>query len=102
MRARRSRSRLDESQLVFGRAKFVGHRDDDVDELIDFARELSSITRLTLTFSTFVAKRNTPMDGQPFVGQSDYETVRRIETDKLRRRCCRTKRPRSKPSRRST
>lgn len=42
--------------------------DDDVSELIEFARELSSIVSLTLTISTFVAKRNTPLDGQPFVG----------------------------------
>lgn len=45
-----------------------GETDDDVAELIEFARELSSMVRLTLTFSTFVAKRNTPLDGQPFVG----------------------------------
>lgn len=43
-------------------------QEEDVDELIEFARELSSIARLTLTFSTFVAKRNTPLDGQPFLG----------------------------------
>lgn len=42
--------------------------DDDVEELVEFALELASIVRLTLTFSTFVAKRNTPLDGQPFVG----------------------------------
>ncbi len=45
-----------------------GETDDDADELIRFATELSKIVRLTLTFSTFVAKRNTPLDGQPFVG----------------------------------
>ncbi|MGB1277455.1 MAG: B12-binding domain-containing radical SAM protein, partial [Nannocystaceae bacterium] len=42
--------------------------DEDVDELIRFALELSRIQRLTLTFSTFVAKRNTPLDGLPFFG----------------------------------
>lgn len=45
-----------------------GETDDDVDELIAFALELASLVRLTLTFSTFVAKRNTPLDGQPFLG----------------------------------
>ncbi len=45
-----------------------GERDEDVDELIRFALELSKIVRLTLTFSTFTAKRNTPLDGQPFLG----------------------------------
>ncbi len=42
--------------------------DDDVDELIEFSRELAGMVRLTLTFSTLVAKRNTPLDGQPFLG----------------------------------
>jgi radical SAM superfamily enzyme YgiQ (UPF0313 family) len=45
-----------------------GEDDSDVDELIRFALELAKIVRLTLTFSTFVAKRNTPLDGQPFLG----------------------------------
>ncbi|MCA9695039.1 MAG: radical SAM protein, partial [Myxococcales bacterium] len=47
--------------------------EDDVDELIRFALELAKIHRLTLTFSTFVAKRNTPLDGQPFVGVKEAE-----------------------------
>lgn len=45
-----------------------GETDADADELIRFALELAKIVRLTLTFSTFVAKRNTPLDGQPFLG----------------------------------
>ena len=45
-----------------------GETEDDVDELIEFATELSTIVPLTLTFSVFVAKRNTPLDGQPFLG----------------------------------
>ncbi len=40
----------------------------DADELVEFIRELAAITRITLTFSTFVAKRNTPLDGHAFVG----------------------------------
>ena len=56
-----------------------GEDDSDVDELIAFALELASITRITLTFSTLVAKRNTPMDGQPFFGVKEAEArLRRI------------------------
>jgi radical SAM superfamily enzyme YgiQ (UPF0313 family) len=53
--------------------------DEDVDELIEFCTELSRIVRLTLTFSTFVAKRNTPLDGQPFMGvKAADDRLRRI------------------------
>lgn len=45
-----------------------GETDEDADELVRFALELAKIVRLTLTFSTFVAKRNTPLDGYPFMG----------------------------------
>jgi len=45
-----------------------GETDADADELVRFALELAKIVRLTLTFSTFVAKRNTPLDGMPFIG----------------------------------
>lgn len=47
--------------------------DDDVDELIEMCTELRAITPLTLTFSTFVAKRNTPLDGMPFLGVKPAE-----------------------------
>lgn len=47
--------------------------DADADELVAFIRELSRITRVTLGISTFVAKRNTPLDGQEFVGVSAAE-----------------------------
>jgi radical SAM superfamily enzyme YgiQ (UPF0313 family) len=58
-----------------------GETDADVDELIRFARELQSIGRLALTFSTFVAKRNTPLDGQPFFGVKEAEErLRRIRS----------------------
>ncbi len=55
--------------------------DDDVTELIEFARELASIVPLTLTFSTFVPKRNTPLDGAPFVGVA----ASRARLDRIRR-----------------
>jgi radical SAM superfamily enzyme YgiQ (UPF0313 family) len=45
-----------------------GEDAEDVSEMIRFNLELAKITRLTLTISTFVAKRNTPLDGIPFVG----------------------------------
>ncbi|MBL9106925.1 MAG: radical SAM protein [Myxococcales bacterium] len=55
-----------------------GETDADADELVRLARELAKIHRLALTFSTFVAKRNTPLDGQPFMGVKPAE-------DRLRR-----------------
>ncbi len=47
-------------------------RDEDIDELITFARELSRIVPLALGIAPFCAKRNTPLDGAPFAG---IETV---------------------------
>ena len=52
--------------------------DDDIDELIRFARELSKILPTALGVAPFVAKRNTPLDGTPFAG------IREVE-DKLER-----------------
>ncbi len=45
-----------------------GEDESDVDELIRFVRELAGIMRITMTISTFVAKRNTPLDGTDFIG----------------------------------
>ena len=42
--------------------------DEDIDELIEFGQELSSIIPLSLGVAPFVAKRNTPLDGAPFAG----------------------------------
>jgi radical SAM superfamily enzyme YgiQ (UPF0313 family) len=42
--------------------------DDDLDELVRFAAELSTIIPLALGVAPFVAKRNTPLDGTPFAG----------------------------------
>nr|WP_255216618.1 B12-binding domain-containing radical SAM protein [Pseudenhygromyxa sp. WMMC2535] len=58
-----------------------GETDEDADELVRFALELSKIVRLTLTFSTFVAKRNTPLDGRPFMGVKAAEA----RLDRIRR-----------------
>lgn len=42
--------------------------DEDIDELVRFAGELSRIHPLALGISPFVPKRNTPLDGAPFAG----------------------------------
>jgi radical SAM superfamily enzyme YgiQ (UPF0313 family) len=42
--------------------------DEDIDELVRFATEISRIHPLALGIAPFVAKRNTPLDGQPFAG----------------------------------
>lgn len=45
-----------------------GETDDDIDELIEFGTELSSLIPLSLGVAPFVAKRNTPLDGAAFAG----------------------------------
>ena len=45
-----------------------GEEDADIDELVRFSTELSKIIPLALGIGPFVAKRNTPLDGQPFAG----------------------------------
>jgi radical SAM superfamily enzyme YgiQ (UPF0313 family) len=50
-----------------------GERDDDIDELVAFAGELSRIAPLSLGVSPFVAKRNTPLDGAAFAGIKPVE-----------------------------
>jgi radical SAM superfamily enzyme YgiQ (UPF0313 family) len=53
--------------------------DDDIDELIEFGRELSSLIPLSLGIAPFVAKRNTPLDGSPFAGMPLVESrLRRL------------------------
>jgi radical SAM superfamily enzyme YgiQ (UPF0313 family) len=58
-----------------------GETDGDVDECVEFVAELSRIIPVALTIAPFCAKRNTPLDGQPFAGIKLVE--RRI--DRLRR-----------------
>jgi radical SAM superfamily enzyme YgiQ (UPF0313 family) len=43
-----------------------GETMNDIEELIRFSLELSRIAPLSLSISSFVAKRNTPLDGAPF------------------------------------
>src|SRR5713226_1684608 len=53
-----------------------GEEDRDLDELAQLAKEISKIIPLSFGVATFVAKRNTPMDGSPFTPVE--ETERRI------------------------
>ncbi len=43
-----------------------GEERADIDELVRFALELARLIPLSLAISPFVAKRNTPLDGEPF------------------------------------
>ena len=47
--------------------------DEDIDELIAFTREMASIVPTSLGIAPFVAKRNTPLDRQPFAGIKPVE-----------------------------
>jgi radical SAM superfamily enzyme YgiQ (UPF0313 family) len=62
-----------------------GETDDDLDELIAFTRRQADAagprTKVVLGIATFVAKRNTPLDGAPFIGVREAD--RRL--DRLRR-----------------
>jgi radical SAM superfamily enzyme YgiQ (UPF0313 family) len=53
-----------------------GEEDQDLDELVRLASEISRILPLRFGCAPFVAKRNTPMDGSPFTPIE--ETERRI------------------------
>lgn len=58
-----------------------GETDEDIDECARFTTELSRIVPVALGIAPFCAKRNTPLDGQPFAGIGVVE--RRL--DRLRR-----------------
>ena len=45
-----------------------GETDADIDECIKFVGELSNVVPIALGIAPFCAKRNTPLDGQPFAG----------------------------------
>ena len=47
--------------------------DADIDELIAFSLELSTIVPLSLGIAPFCAKRNTPLDGAPYAGIKTVE-----------------------------
>jgi len=48
-------------------------RDEDIEELIAFATELSRIAPLSLGIAPFVSKKRTPLDGLPFAGIREVE-----------------------------
>ncbi|MEM9726945.1 MAG: radical SAM protein [Myxococcota bacterium] len=48
--------------------------DDDIDEMVAFSRELSAIIPVSLGVAPFVAKRNTPLDGEGFAGIDVVDT----------------------------
>jgi radical SAM superfamily enzyme YgiQ (UPF0313 family) len=45
-----------------------GEESADIDECVAFTTELSKIVPVSLGIAPFCAKRNTPLDGQPFAG----------------------------------
>ncbi len=45
-----------------------GETEEDIDEIVELGKELSSSIPLSLGVAPFVAKRNTPLDGEPFAG----------------------------------
>lgn len=47
--------------------------DEDLAELVAFSRQLSKICRVAMGIAPFVAKRNTPLDKQPFTGIKEVE-----------------------------
>ncbi len=55
--------------------------DEDIDECAKFTTELSKIVPVALGIAPFCAKRNTPLDGQPFAGIDVVEH----RLDRLRR-----------------
>ncbi|MBI5514247.1 MAG: radical SAM protein [Deltaproteobacteria bacterium] len=47
--------------------------DDDIDECVTFITGLSKVVPVALGVAPFVAKKNTPLDGQPFAGIATVE-----------------------------
>lgn len=58
-----------------------GETDEDIDECVRFTTELTKIAPVALGIAPFCAKRNTPLDGQPFAGIEIVEH----RLDRLRR-----------------
>ncbi len=50
-----------------------GEEQEDLEELLRFTRELAAVHPVSLGIAPFVAKRNTPLDGQPFAGIREVE-----------------------------
>lgn len=58
-----------------------GETDADIDECVRFTTELTKVAPVALGIAPFCAKRNTPLDGQPFAGIDVVEH----RLDRLRR-----------------
>lgn len=59
-----------------------GETEDDIAELIEFCRELAAIHPTALGVAPFVAKRNTPLDRQPFAGVKPVDrTLKRLQRE---------------------
>jgi len=58
-----------------------GEEDTDVDECVAFVTQLSRVVPIALGIAPFCAKRNTPLDKQPFAGVSVVDA----RLDRLRR-----------------
>ena len=57
-------------------------QEEDLDELIAFTRELGKITKTALGIAAFVAKKNTPLDGEPFAGIKTVERrIKRLQRE---------------------
>jgi len=63
--------RLLKLYMVFG---YPGETQEDIDEMIDFVGELSTICKVALGMSPLVAKKNTPLDGVPFEDHKSLES----------------------------
>lgn len=67
--------RLLKLYMVFA---YPGETMDDIEEMIDFVEELSSICRVALGMSPLVAKKNTPLDGSPFEDGKSIEAKMKL------------------------
>jgi radical SAM superfamily enzyme YgiQ (UPF0313 family) len=68
--ARKHELRLLKVYMMVG---LPGEEDADIDELVRFTVELSKIHKVALGVAPFVAKRHTPLDGEPFDGIARVE-----------------------------
>ncbi len=66
---RDNKMRLLKLYMVFA---YPGETMDDIDEMIEFVKELSTICKVALGMSPLVAKKNTPLDG---VGFEDPKSI---------------------------
>ncbi len=71
--------RLLKLYMVFA---YPGETMEDIEEMIEFLRELSKICKVALGLSPLVAKKNTPLDGSPFEDQKVIqERVKKVHRE---------------------